>query len=86
MSILVWIIFGGIAGWIATLVTGNASKYGILGNILIGIAGAIVGGVIANLLGINEAFNTTLSSFITAVLGSVLLLFIFGALRGPAKY
>jgi len=48
MNILLWLIFGGLAGWIASLITGNDPSLGIIGNITVGIVGAFIGGWIAD--------------------------------------
>src|SRR5687767_15290465 len=46
MGILAWIILGGIAGWIASMLAGKNGEQGILGNIIVGIIGAFIGGFI----------------------------------------
>lgn len=82
MNIISWILFGLIAGSIANLLDPNPSKGGILGSIVLGILGAIVGGWLANIiLGVTvSGFNFT--SFLIAVGGSLLLLFIGRLFRG----
>lgn len=83
MGILAWIIFGAIAGWIASMIAGNNKEQGVIGNIIVGILGAVIGGWVAGFLfdspGVT-GFN--FSSFIVAVLGAVILLFIKNALTG----
>lgn len=76
MSILTWIIFGLIVGVIANVLDPATEQGGLLGAIVLGVAGAIVGGILGNLIfGVGvSGFN--LSSFVVAVLGSLLLLFI----------
>lgn len=82
MNILSWIIFGLIAGSIANLVDPNPSKGGIFGSVVLGILGAVIGGWLANmLLGVAvTGFNFT--SFLIAVGGSLLLLFVGRLFRG----
>jgi uncharacterized membrane protein YeaQ/YmgE (transglycosylase-associated protein family) len=83
MGILSWIIFGALAGWVASMIAGTNERQGCLLNIIVGIIGAFVGGFLMQLLTgrqFDMAFN--LSSFIVAVLGAVVLLFIVGAIRG----
>ncbi|MBN1755391.1 GlsB/YeaQ/YmgE family stress response membrane protein [bacterium] len=73
MGLLTWIVFGALAGWVASLLTGK--KHGCLLNILIGVIGAFMGGMISHLFlgeGLNLRFN--ISSFAIAVIGSVILL------------
>lgn len=78
MNILLWIIFGGLAGWIASLIVGVSSSMGLLANIGVGIVGAFLGGWIADRAGWGGTPGaerpTTLISFATAVLGAVILL------------
>lgn len=80
MNILLWIIFGGLAGWIASLIVGDDAEIGVLGNIVVGIVGAFVGGWIADKLGVGGAPGTqrptSLWSFIIAILGAILILLI----------
>jgi len=81
VNLLAWILFGLIAGVIANAIDPRPSRGGLIGAIILGIAGALIGGFLANLLfGIGvTGFNLT--SFAIAVLGSLLLLFIGRALR-----
>lgn len=78
MNILVWIIFGGIAGWLATLIVGQDAAYGIVGNIVVGIIGAFLGGWIADSIGASDTPGaerpTSIMSFVTAVVGAIILL------------
>lgn len=76
MNILTWVLFGLIAGSIANLLDPEPSRGGVLGSIVLGVLGALVGGFLANvLLGLTiSGFNLT--SFLIAVGGSLLLLFI----------
>lgn len=80
MNILLWILFGGIAGWVASLIVGADGSLGIIGNIVVGIAGAFVGGWIADAVGAGGAEGadrpTNIMSFVWAVVGAILLLLI----------
>jgi len=78
MSIITWIIFGAIAGWLASLITGDNARIGILGNIVVGILGAVIGGFIAGMLDIGGVSGFNLTSILTAVAGAVILLAIIG--------
>lgn len=76
MDILLWLVLGGIAGWIASMVMGTNAHMGIFANIIVGIVGAALGGFIASLIGIGGVSGFNLVSFITAVLGAMLLLWL----------
>jgi uncharacterized membrane protein YeaQ/YmgE (transglycosylase-associated protein family) len=77
MNIIVWIIFGGLAGWIASLLAGTDEDQGIFANIAVGILGALIGGFIVERLGGEGVTGFNLSSFIVAVFGAILLLIAF---------
>ncbi len=82
MGLLSWIIFGALAGWVAGAITGTSHRHGCLLNIIIGVVGAFIGGLLMEVLtghGFWIGFN--LRSFIVAVIGSVVLLAIAGAAR-----
>lgn len=81
MGILSWIIFGGLAGWVASKITGHDASMGLFANILIGIIGAVVGGFVMSLIGKTGVDGFNLNSFLVAVGGSVLLLAIFKGFR-----
>ena len=78
MGLLSWVIFGALAGWVASIIAGTNQRQGCLMNIIIGVAGAFVGGLIAKLLfSSSVAFGWDIQSFAVAVLGAVLLLLVF---------
>lgn len=72
-----WIIIGGLAGWVASILTKNDARMGILSNIVVGIIGAIAGGWILSLLGFTSGAGL-IGSFLTALLGATLLLWVTG--------
>lgn len=80
MNIVLWLVFGGLAGWIASMIVGQDARFGVIGNIIIGIIGAFLGGWIADKLGMGGQPGadrpTSLMSFVIAVVGAVILLFI----------
>jgi uncharacterized membrane protein YeaQ/YmgE (transglycosylase-associated protein family) len=84
MNILLWIIFGGLAGWIASIIVGSDASIGLVGNIIIGIIGAFVGGWIADRAGMGGSPGaerpSTIYSFITAVVGAVIVLLLINVL------
>lgn len=77
MGILAWIIFGALAGWLATIIMGENDRLGWFGNIVVGIAGAFIGGWAAGLLGIGEDhIDFDLGSLVLAIAGACGLLFL----------
>jgi uncharacterized membrane protein YeaQ/YmgE (transglycosylase-associated protein family) len=77
MGILTWIIVGLVAGAIAKAIHPGKDPGGFIVTILIGIAGAVVGGWISSLLGYGTVDGFDLGSLVIAILGAILLLFIY---------
>ena len=82
MSILAWIIVGLIAGALAKMVVPGEGPGGIIGDIIVGIVGAFLGGWIFNLLGHSSTTGINIYSILVAFVGAVVLLFILRALSG----
>ena len=80
MSFLVWIIVGLIAGVLASMVMGGTG-YGIIGDIIIGIVGAFVGGWIFSQLGVSSPLGGLPGTIFVAFVGAVVLLFVLRLLR-----
>jgi uncharacterized membrane protein YeaQ/YmgE (transglycosylase-associated protein family) len=74
MGIILWIILGAVAGWLASIVMRTNAQQGIFLDIVLGIAGAIVGGLIMNLLGASGATGFNLYSLFVAFVGAVALI------------
>ena len=74
MGIIVWIIFGALVGWIASLIMGTDARQGGLANIVIGIVGAIIGGLVAQMLGGPGVTGFNLMSFLIALGGAIVLI------------
>lgn len=81
MSFLVYIIFGGIVGWVASLLMKTDSRQGILLNIVVGVVGAVLGSWLVGFFGIAGVSGFNLSSFLVALVGAVVLIAIVKALR-----
>lgn len=81
MGILLWIIFGGIVGWVASLIMKTDSQQGIILNIVVGIVGAVVGGWIMDFMGQSDVTGFNIYSFLVALLGAVVLIAIVKAVR-----
>ncbi len=84
MGIIAWLIFGGLVGWIASMIMGTDAQQGMLMNIIVGIVGAFIGGFVAQLLGFGaEGFQFfDIGSWITAILGAVILIFLVRQFTG----
>ncbi len=74
MNILAWIILGGVAGWIASIIMGTNHRQGLLLDIVLGIVGAIVGGFAFNAFGASGVTGFDFRSLIVATIGAVVLL------------
>ncbi|MBC7581666.1 GlsB/YeaQ/YmgE family stress response membrane protein [Aeromicrobium sp.] len=84
MNFIVWIIFGALAGWVASMIVKTNDSQGAIANIVVGIIGAFIGGYVVQLFGSDGVTGFNLSSFLVAVLGSVILLVLFKAVRKKA--
>jgi uncharacterized membrane protein YeaQ/YmgE (transglycosylase-associated protein family) len=82
INIILWIIFGALAGWIASIITGKNRKMGGLANIVTGIIGAFLGGWIMNLLGFQGLTGFDLWSLFVAIVGAVVLILVVGLISG----
>jgi uncharacterized membrane protein YeaQ/YmgE (transglycosylase-associated protein family) len=72
MGIILWLIFGALAGWIASMLNGSDKEQGWIGNILLGIVGAMVGGFIASRLLDKDVTGFNLPSLAIAVAGALI--------------
>lgn len=78
MNIFVWIIFGALAGWIASIIMKKNRRMGALKNILVGVAGAYIGGQIMEYFGKAGVTGFNMYSLLVAVLGAIVLLWVLG--------
>lgn len=81
MSVIGWIILGLIAGWIGSKIV-NKSGQGMLMDIVLGIVGAVVGGLIFSFFGASGVTGVNIYSLIVAVIGSVVVLWLYHQLSG----
>lgn len=77
-SILMFLLIGAVAGWLAGKIT-KGKGFGLLGNLIIGVLGALIGGVVFSLLGLSS--HGMIGSLVTALAGAVLLLYLIGLLK-----
>lgn len=81
MGIILWVIFGGIAGWLASLIMHTDASQGIFANIIVGIIGALIGGFLFNLFGGAGVTGFNIYSLLVAVLGAIVLLWLIKLVR-----
>ncbi len=84
MSFIAWLVVGGLLGWVASMIMGTNDRQGLILNIVVGIVGAFLGGLIlAPLFGtgtINQ-YDFSIGSLLVSLLGAVILLFVVGLFR-----
>ena len=85
LGIIGWIVLGGLAGWVASMIAGTNARQGLLGNIIAGIIGGVVGGFVFGLFGGAGVTGFNLWSFLVALVGAVIVLFIWRAITGGRK-
>ena len=79
MSILMWIIFGAITGWLASMIMGTSE--GLVLDIILGIVGASLGGWLMSFLGKSGVGGFNMYSFLVAILGAIVLIALVKAIR-----
>jgi len=80
-NFIAWIIFGALAGWIASIITGKNRKMNGVANVVVGIFGAFVGAGIMNTLGYDVPVGFSVMGFLVAIGGSVALIVAMGLIR-----
>jgi uncharacterized membrane protein YeaQ/YmgE (transglycosylase-associated protein family) len=79
MGILLWVVFGVVAGSVAKLVMPGPDRLGIIGTMLLGITGAVLGGFIGTSFGYGTAVGFDLRGLLMAIFGAIGVLFCFRA-------
>lgn len=79
IGIILWLIVGGVVGWLASLIMRTDAQQGLLLNIVVGVVGAFIGGLIFSGGTINQVL--TVNSFIVSLIGAVILLGIVNLIR-----
>lgn len=74
VEIILWILFGALAGWIASMIMGTNEEMGAFSNIVVGILGAFIGGFLVRALTGDTVSGFNLGSLLVAILGAVILL------------
>ena len=85
MGLIIWLIIGGVVGWLASLIMRTDAQQGLLLNIVVGVVGAFLGGLIFTGGTINSS-PLNLTSFLVSLVGAVVLLAIVNLFtRGRAR-
>jgi uncharacterized membrane protein YeaQ/YmgE (transglycosylase-associated protein family) len=79
MGIIIFIIFGALVGWVASMVMGGGG--GLLWNVAVGIIGAVLGGFVMNMVGQSGVGEFSMYSFLVALLGACILIVIVRAVK-----
>lgn len=82
LNLLTWIVFGGIAGWVASMITGRNDQMGCITNIIAGVVGAAVGGWVFSLFGGTGVTGFNLPSLMVAFVGAVIVLAVVNLIFG----
>jgi uncharacterized membrane protein YeaQ/YmgE (transglycosylase-associated protein family) len=80
MGLIIWLVVGGIVGWLASMIMRTDAQQGVLLNIVVGIVGAFLGGMIFSRGNINDA-PLSLTAFLVSLVGAVVLLGIVNLFR-----
>jgi len=79
MEIIIWVIFGALVGWVASMIMGSGG--GLIWDIVVGIIGSVLGGFLMGLIGKSGVGGFNLYSFLVALLGACVLIAIVRAIR-----
>jgi uncharacterized membrane protein YeaQ/YmgE (transglycosylase-associated protein family) len=81
MGFIVWLIVGGVIGWLASLIMRTDAQQGIILNIIVGIIGAVIAGLIFGGGNINNSNPLDLTNILWSLLGAIVLLAIVNLIR-----
>lgn len=83
MGLIGWIVLGAAAGWIASLINKTNDQQGWIGNIILGVVGALVGGFLWNLITDSDnVIDFSIGSLIIAIIGALIVSFLFSMITG----
>jgi uncharacterized membrane protein YeaQ/YmgE (transglycosylase-associated protein family) len=85
MYIFLWILFGALVGWIASILTHNNARMGLLANIIVGLIGSAIGGWLATLLHLGSLNDFSFWGFCFAIVGAVILLSVLNMFRSHRR-
>lgn len=81
MSILLWILFGAIVGWISSIFMNTDANQGAIGNIIMGIIGSVAAGYLMPFFGMSGVTGFNFYSIVVAVVGAMVVIFVAGIIR-----
>ena len=81
MGICTWLVLGGIAGWVASIIKGKNAQMGLVANIVAGVVGAFVGGFVFRFFGGAGVTGFNLYSLVVATVGAVIFITVLGWIR-----
>ncbi len=84
MGIIIWLIVGGLIGWVASLIMKTDGQQGIILNVVVGIIGALIGGFLGPMLGMGGGINSSgidMMSILVSLIGAIVLLAIVNLFR-----
>ena len=84
MGIIIWLIVGGLIGWVASLIMKTDGQQGIILNVVVGIIGALIGGFLGPMLGMGGGINSSgidMMSILASLIGAIVLLAIVNLFR-----
>jgi uncharacterized membrane protein YeaQ/YmgE (transglycosylase-associated protein family) len=81
MGVLLWILFGGLAGWISSIIMKTDSNQGPMKDIVMGVIGAIVGGFLMGQFGQAGVTGFNAYSLIVAVIGAIIVIYLARMIR-----
>ena len=84
MNLLIWLVVGGVIGWIASMIMRTDAQQGMLLNVVVGIVGAMLGGwLVSPLLGVGtiNQNNFSIGSMVVSLVGAVILLAVVNQFR-----
>ncbi len=84
-TLLVWLAVGAIAGILARKIMGGTSTFGFIGDIILGIAGGVVGGYLMALAGLGNTTGGLIATIVTATIGAVILVWSTRFLKANKK-
>ncbi len=81
MEIILWIVFGALIGWVASLIMKTDGEHGTLPNIVVGVIGAVIGGWLMGAIGESGVGGFNLYSFLVALLGACVFIAVVRTVR-----